>query len=315
VGRKSFSNLIKQDQTRKVRLMHKPFFAWTLAAVLLVGASFVTAAPKAEDIEKIKKALPEKAAAKPKKARKLLIYTKTNGFRHRAAIDIGPTSMKMLGEKTGAFTIVHTEDPSYFEPAKLKQFDAVLFLNTTGECLKASKKDKGDEEALKKSLVEYVKNGGGIAGFHSATDTYKKWKDYNDMMGGAFAGHPWGGGSRVWVKIDDPNHALTPNFKGASFEIQDEIYQFREDTGLRTNQRILLSLDGSKMDLKRGKRKNGDYPVAWVRSYGKGRCFYSSLGHNAHIYWDARILPFYLAGLQYALGDLDVETTPVPLKK
>jgi len=296
--------------------MHKQFFTWAIATVILAGSAMVSAAPKPEDIEKVIKALPAKAAAKPKKARKLLIYTKTNGFRHGAAINIGPTSMKLLGEKTGAFTIVHTEDPSYFEPAKLKQFDAVLFLNTTGECLKANKKVKGGgerEEMLKNSLLDFVKAGGGIAGFHSATDTYKKWKEYNEMMGGVFAGHPWGGGSKVWVKIDDPKHTLTPGFKGASFQITDEIYQFRADTGLRTNQRVLLSLDGSKMDLKRGNRKNGDYPVAWVRTYGKGRCFYSSLGHNAHIYWDERILPFYLAGLQFALGDLEVETKPVPL--
>ncbi len=303
---------------RKDRLMNKSMTAWSMAAALFLFATMVSAAPKPQEIEQIKAALPDKAPAKPKKARKLLIFTKTNGFRHGAAINIGPTSMKMLGEKTGAFTTVHTEDESYFEPAKLKAFDAVLFLNTTGECFKKSKKDKAGserEEMLKKSLVDFVKGGGGIAGFHSATDTYKRWKEYNQMMGGAFAGHPWSARSKVWVKIDDPNHELTPTFKGQSFEVQDEIYQFREDTGNRENQRVLLSLDGTKTDLKRGKRKNGDYPVAWVRTYGEGRCFYSSLGHNPHIFWDARILPFYLAGLQFALGDFDVKTDPVPLKK
>ena len=298
--------------------MRKTVIGWMAVATVLVGGAQAWAEPKPQEIEKIKAALPAEAPAKPKKPRKLLIFTKTNGFRHKAAINVGPTSMKMLGEKTGAFTTVHTEDESYFEPDKLKTFDAVLFLNTTGECFKKSKKDKAGserEERLKKSLVDFVKGGGGIAGFHSATDTYKRWKEYNLMMGGAFAGHPWNARSKVWVKIDDPDHKLTPTFKGESFEVQDEIYQFREDTALRTNQRVLLSLDGSKTNLKRGKRKNGDYPVAWVRSYGEGRCFYSSLGHNPDIFWDKRILPFYLAGLQFALGDMEVKTDPVPLKK
>ena len=72
---------------------------------------------------------------------------------------------------------------------KLKEFDAVIFLNTTGEVFKS--KEAGREDKLKKSLVDFVKSGKGLIGMHSATDTYKNWKDFNDMMGGAFAGHPW----------------------------------------------------------------------------------------------------------------------------
>src|ERR1041384_6872488 len=84
--------------------------------------------------EKIEKALPEQAFAKPKQARHLLIYSKTLGFRH-GSIPTGAAAMKMLGEKTGAWTSEHSEDPAMFDEVRLSKFDAVLFLNTTGDCL------------------------------------------------------------------------------------------------------------------------------------------------------------------------------------
>ncbi len=298
-----------------------------ILATLLLAAPTWADPVKPENVEKITQALPAKTdAVAPKKARQLLVYSFTNGFRH-GSIETGVEAMKMLGEKTGAFTVTHTEDSGVFEPESLAKFDGVLMLNTTGEIFKPkmnefnqmSKEQKDAalqrEERLKKSLVDFVESGKGLSGFHSATDTYKNWKAYNDMMGGAFAGHPWGGGSRVWVRIDDPENTLTRVFGGKTFEIQDEIYQFRDDTADRGERRVLLSLNPEKTDLSIGKHKNGDYPVSWVRTYGKGRIFYSSLGHNHHINWDANVLKFYLAGLQFALGDLGgVQTDPVPLK-
>src|SRR5262245_13655527 len=96
-------------------------------------------------LEKIKAALPEKAPAKPMQPRKLLIFSKTNGFRH-GSIPAGAAAITLMGQKTGAYTAVHSEDEAMFEPDKLKEFDAVLMLNTTGEVFRPKTLPKDPKE-------------------------------------------------------------------------------------------------------------------------------------------------------------------------
>ncbi|HYT90762.1 MAG TPA: ThuA domain-containing protein [Gemmataceae bacterium] len=280
-------------------------------ALLAVGGSTVSGQDD-KMIEKVMKALPEKAPAQAKKARKILIYSRTAGFRH-PSIAIGARAITLMGDKTGAYTAYHTEDESFFEPEKLKTFDAVFMLNTTGTCLKPKNGDKAREEELKKSLVDFVAGGKGLIGVHSATDTYQQWKDYNKMMGGAFVSHPWH--KKVPVKNLAPDHPLNAAFGGKDFEITDEIYMFRNDTALPTERKMLLALDTEKMDMKdvsKGKRTDNQFAVSWVATYGKGRTFYCSLGHREEIFWNPAILRHYLAGIQYVLGDLPAEATPTP---
>ncbi len=105
-----------------------------LSLALLFIASTVWAQVGGDKLEKIKAALPSKAPAQPKKARTILVYSKTLGFRH-GSIPTGVTAIKLMGEKTGAYTIEHSEDPAMFDENRLNRFDAVLFLNTTGDCL------------------------------------------------------------------------------------------------------------------------------------------------------------------------------------
>jgi type 1 glutamine amidotransferase len=279
------------------------------SVVLLVLVCLGVSPLQAQDkfLDKIMQALPEKAPVQPKQPRKVLIYSKTAGFRH-SSIPVGVKAITMMGDKTGAYTAHATEDESYFEPDKLKTFDAVFMLNTTGDCFKPKGGDKEREEVYKKSLAEFVSSGKGLIGVHSATDTYHGWKDYNKMMGGTFAGHPWH--TKVPVKNLEPSHPLNAAFGGKDFEITDEIYQFRADTALPTDRKFLLSLDTGKMDVSKGNRKDGLYPVSWVATFGKGRTFYCSLGHREEIYWNPAILKHYLAGLQYVLGDLPADATP-----
>jgi type 1 glutamine amidotransferase len=266
-------------------------------------------------VEKVTQALPDKAPGQPRQPRKLLIFSKTAGFRHDS-IPIGIKAITMMGDKTGAFTAVATEDPSYFEPEKLKHFDAILMLNTTLDCLRPKTDDKtadqAREEVYKKSLVDFVSSGKGLAGVHAATDTYAGWKEYNKMMGGAFDQHPWT--KKVPIKNLDPKNTVNAAFGGKDFEIDDEIYQFRADTAQPTERRMLLSLDPAKMDLSAGKRKDGLYPISWVSTYGKGKTFYCSLGHRKEIYHNPAILNHYLAGIQYVLGDLEANATPMAVK-
>jgi type 1 glutamine amidotransferase len=293
--------------------MQRRMLLGVLVAGLLVGTPLSVSAQKQKKdfVDLIMKALPEKAPAEPKQPRKILIFSKTAGFRH-SSIPVGVKAIILMGEKTGAYTAHHTEDESFFEPEKLNKFDGVFMLNTTGDCLRPKGLSKEEtakrEELLKKSLLDFVQNGKALMGVHSATDTYHRWKEYNQMMGGTFVSHPWH--TKVPVKNLDPKHPVNAAFDGQDFEITDEIYEFRNDTAQPTDRRFLLSLDSSRMDVSKGKRKDGLYPVAWVSTYGKGRTFYCSLGHREEIYWNPMILRHYLAGIQYALGDLPADATP-----
>ncbi|MGK0185281.1 MAG: type 1 glutamine amidotransferase [Verrucomicrobiales bacterium] len=265
---------------------------------------------------KITENLPAESPAKPKEKRKVLVFSKTNGFRH-GSIPTGIQAMELLGKKTGAFEITATEDEGAFEPDNLKQYHAVLMLNTTGEVFKPKEMPKDDagkkvalerEERLKKSLLDFVNGGGGLAGIHAATDTYKNWKEYTDMMGGAFAGHPWH--ELVSIKNMAPEHPINAAFGGKDFEVADEIYQYRDDTASPKDRKMLLALSADKTDLKKGKYgEDGLYPISWLRTYGEGRTFYCSLGHRDEIFWNPAVMQHYLAGLQYVLGDLEADAT------
>jgi type 1 glutamine amidotransferase len=95
------------------------------------------------------------------------------------------------------------------------------------------------------------------------------------------------------------------------FRLVEEIYQFKEEPYSRENLRILLHLDPDRSDKVEGmNRKDNDYPVAWVQKVGEGRVFYTSIGHNEHIYANPLMLKHYLAGIQFAVGDLQADTTP-----
>jgi len=334
-------------------MLRNVIVASLFAAVILGALATGTAvAAKPQDVEKMTKAMPDKAPAKPAKARKVLIYSHCNGFTHGGAIAAAKIALPMMGKKTGAYEAVVSDDLANLMPDKIKQFDAIILSNTTGELFtvkgprkprkpnekrikdaaklkKAQDKytkdlaayeakvkamaGKGpDTEAIRKSFMDWVKAGGGVMGIHSATDCSYKWKEYGEMMGGYFAGHPWH--MLVPIKNDDPKNPINAVFEGKGFEVTDEIYQFNRGVYSREKLRVLLSLDMTKLK-KKGGRKDNDYAVSWVNTHGKGRVFYCSLGHRAEIFWNPVVLKHYLAGLQWALGDLkDVPTTPVPLK-
>jgi uncharacterized protein len=273
-----------------------------------------------ENLKKIEQAVPKEAPARPKQPRKLLIYSKTLGFRH-ASIPTGAAAFKLMGEKTGAYEAEHSEDPALFDENRLAQFDAVVFLNTTGDCLaprngKLSAEEQATLERRKKNLLDFVRSGKGFAGVHSATDTFYSWKEYGEMIGAWFSSHPWGA---VPLKVDSQGHPLTAMFDQAGFDIRDEIYLFAPKSlagqfkgyqpYAREKLRVLLSVDSAKFKEKKA-RPDEDYAISWVREYGKGRVFYCALGHSDEMYWHPGMLRHYLAGLQYVLGDLPADATP-----
>jgi type 1 glutamine amidotransferase len=256
----------------------------------------------ADELQKIEAALPAKATAKLKSARKILVFWRCEGFFHGSGIAGGNKAIELMGKKTGAYSVDIAREYEAFD--NLAKYDAVLLNNTTRLNL---------SDAQQKSLLAFVRGGKGIIGVHAATDNFYEWPDGAKMMGGLFCGHPWGAGGTWAFKIDEPKHPLTKVFGGKGFKLKDEIYQFK-DPYTRADRRVLLSLDltdeaTGKVNIK-APRADNDYAVAWIKKEGKGRVFYCSLGHAANVFMEPAILRFYLDGIQYALGDLAADASP-----
>ena len=286
----------------------KQFPRFSLQTVVLASLALVTPASaqlSTDEIKGMEQAAPAKATAMPKKQRTLLVFNLSEGFKH-SAIERAGKALEIIGRKTGAFETVQSVDMSVFRPENLARFDAVCFNNTT--------QLKFEDPALRKSLLDFIASGKGIIGIHAATDNFPTWPEGQELFGGVFDGHPWTADGTWDVKIVDPTHTLNAAFQGKDFSIKDEIYRVRQ-MDLRKNSRVLLGLD---MKSERNRKANGvrrtdrDIPISWVRAYGKGRFFYCSLGHNNEVYVNPAVLRHYLDGIQFALGDLTVDATPVP---
>lgn len=260
------------------------------------------------EVQRIAAAIPAKPAATPARPRKLLIFDLNLGYGGHRSIVYANLAFEMMGRKTGAFTTVICRDISMFKPENLRQFDAVCFNNTV--CFSNAMGKLFENAGLKKSLLEFVYSGKGLIAIHGATSTFLQWPEYGRMLGAYLAGHPWSRES-VTIKLDDPGHPLNAPFNGQGFQTTDEIYQFKAPYS-RDRLRVLLSLDTTKTDMNKPgiRRTDNDFAVSWVRSYGRGRVFYCSLGHGPSIFWNPKLLRHYLAGIQFALGDLPAGTTP-----
>lgn len=283
----------------KIRLIHP--LALIGAALLPLTAKGEENAPKGSS-EKIVEALPEEPFAKPAKARKLLVFSKTAGFRH-ASIPTGKLALEKMGGKTGAFEAIISDDLSNFGSEKINGFDAILFLSTTQNPFAGA----ADEAKFKENLMKFVKDGKGFVGIHAATDTFYEWPEYGQMMCGYFNGHPWTADKMVHIDVEpgQEKNPLVAMFGGQPVELREEIYQFKDPYDSK-KVRMLLRLDPSKSDKVGGmKREDNDYGVSWARKWGEGRVFYSSLGHNDEIYWNPKVLRHYLAGIQWAIGDFE----------
>jgi len=297
-------------------------FGIAVAAVSSAGY-FTIAAPEKQPSkeELIQAALPKVAPAKPAKERKLLVFSVTRGFRHRS-IPTGKLALEHLGKETGAYSAVISDDLANFEKGKIEQFDAICFLSTTQSVFRPHKREmaKMNEEQkkaalerearLQKNLLEFISSGKGFIGIHAASDTYYDWPEYGKMVGGYFDGHPWHSRTDVSIKVEPgkEKHPIVAALNGKSLNFKEEIYQFKEPYD-SSKYDMLLRLDPKKsnMNVRGIKRKDQDFGVAWTKPYGNGRVFYCSLGHNHHIYWNDKVLAHYLAGIQWAMGDLKVE--------
>jgi type 1 glutamine amidotransferase len=283
---------------------------------------------------------PRKPAGEAPKKNRVLFITESKGFVHdvvnrrKESLALAEKVMIEIGEKSGDFEAVCSQDSrKMITKENLASFDAVFFY-TTGS-LPLSPTQKAD-------LLDFVRKGGGFGGTHSASDTFYDWPEYGKLIGGYFDGHPWH--QKIRVVVEDKNHPATKHL-GDSFEITDEIYQFRTPYD-RKRLRVLMSMDravdrprisvagkevkltvqGGKPTLvvdgeekpavgfsyegPRGNRKDGDNALAWVQEYGKGRTFYTALGHRDEVWKDERFQKHLLGGLRFILRLEGGETTP-----
>ncbi len=260
--------------------------------------------------------------ASPGEARRILVYGISHG-PHMFNIPTCTEAIRILGGESGAYDAVVTNELTFFEPELLATFDAVCFANTTGEVMlrpivralfdRLPEDQKhaqlANQDRLVKNLTDYVKQGGGFIGIHAATDSLKRSALYGEMIGGYFDGHPWSGSQTVSVLVERPKHPLCRDvFTASHFSIKDEIYQFKEPYD-RSSVTVLLSIDLEKSEKPKKEltRPDKDYPVSWIKDFGQGRVFYCSLGHNTSVFASPEVLQFMLGGIQYAIGDLELD--------
>lgn len=225
---------------------------------------------------------------------KVLFFSHSAGFRHEVVTRPAPDRLSPAEEAfVGAaglrgYDAVAKQDCGALAPEKLKDYAAVAFY-TTGELpLPPEHRD---------AFVAWVRAGGAFVGVHPATDTYYKFPEWGEMVGGRFDGHPWH--QNVGVLVEQPAHPAAKHL-GRRFEIVDEIYQFRDWRAEPA--RVVLRLDPSSVEIAKGNRKDGDYALAWCRPYGFGRVFYTALGHRPEVWADRRFVDHLFGGLDWAVG-------------
>lgn len=274
-----------------------------LAVCQFFMASFVFAD---DEEEKMREAMPSKPSAKPAKTRQVLVYSKPSGFKH-GSIPTGIKALRIMAEMTKAFEATFTLETKEFTKEGLSKYDMIIFNNCT-HVQKAF-----TEPAQREAILGFIKSGKAFAGFHSASDGgMPHWQEYTDMIGGCFAGHPWGAGGKWPFFVEDKKHPVNKAFVNDEFVFSDEIYQYKGYD--RSKLRILIGLDSVKSG-KKGNSKTNDYPVSWIRSYGKGRIFYSNFGHNKATWWTPFLLQHFLDGIQWALGDIEGPSDSIPQTK
>ena len=250
-----------------------------LAAILVAGLAGVT-------------------AQEAPKRKRILAIGQTKGFQHDSTSD-GLATLWKIGKESGLWDTYIRTDTQLITKKKLganaknlDYFDAIFFY-TSGEL------DLDDEQ--KQALLEFVRTEGkGFMAAHSGVDTLYTWPEYGELVGGYFDLHPW---NQFKAKIvnEDGKHPATAHFP-ADFFLFDEIYQLKNYS--RDKVRVLMRLDVADVDLtKKGvHRTDKDFAVSWVRNYGKGRVFVSTLGHRTEIWEHPQVQKMWLEAAKWVMG-------------
>ncbi|MEX0315263.1 MAG: ThuA domain-containing protein, partial [Allomuricauda sp.] len=221
-----------------------------------------------------------------KSQKEILVFSKTEGFRH-GSIEAGLEALKKLGAENN-LKVVATEDASYFVEDSLQNYDAVVFLNTTGDILDA---------VQQADFERYIQAGGGFVGIHAATDTEYDWPWYNKLVGAYFMGHPKI--QSATLNVVDRSHSTT-QMLDSTWVKEDEWYNFRN---INEDINTLIEIDESSYE---GGENGEHHPISWYHEYDGGRVFYTAMGHTDETFTDETFLKHLLAGMNYVMdGRLD----------
>jgi type 1 glutamine amidotransferase len=237
-----------------------------------------------------------------------------NGIAQHDSLSHALSVIERLGYESGAYDTYIRTDSNIISKSplmttgqaasggpSLANVDAIFFLGHREVEL---------TDAQKADLLAFVRDDGkGFVAAHTATTAFLSWPEFGEMLGARYDGHPWGSAAGSVIN-EDPSFPATKHFP-ASFPFTDEFYQAKDYS--REKLRVLLRLDVSKMPSHQEvHRTDGDYPLVWAKMYGKGRVFYSSLGHAAAT-WDNRdVQQMYFEAIKWALGMTDGDVTPRP---
>ena len=264
--------------------------------VLLIAAAFVSAGT----------ALAAEPAAN---AKKVLVFSRCEGFNHKASIAACKERMAEEAKK-GTFAVDFSDDYAALEIGNLAKYDALVLNNTTHMKTK-------DHPSVAPSICSYVRWGGGLCVIHAGADNFYDAPDCANLVGGRFDGHPWRSNGTWAFKVEDRESPLTAPFKGfadGKFKRGEEIYQQSSPFYDRAKLHVLVSLDLSDpttAGVKGMKRADRDFAVSWIRRYGSGRVFYTSFAHDKRA-WDAADTRAHIfAGLAYAMGTLKADDAPI----
>ncbi len=264
---------------------------WTLIA-FTAGALFYSGRATAQT---------EKMTMPPNRMAHVLVVAQTNGFQHDSVPDAMANVWRMGHDSKLWETTLRTDTENITKKdtgkgnfKNLNYFDALVFASTTGE-LSLTDDQKSD-------MMSFIKDDGkGFVGIHAALDTNYKWPEYGEMIGGWFDQHPWMTFNAPII-LEDPNFPAVRHFPHA-FVKRDEIYQPKEWSREKVN--VLLRLDETKLNYEnnpRIHRTDHDFAVAWSKMHGKGRVFYSTLGHTKEAWDDPDIQKMYFEAIKWVLG-------------
>jgi uncharacterized protein len=280
-----------------------------IALLLLLFLSIPTAFTVAQDQPGVDPSVAPPPQARQIHLKHILVIGQTKGFEHDSVSD-GMVAIYNLGRNSGLWDTTLRTDTELLtkkdlgrNAKNLDYFDALVFMSTTGEL------DLDDTQ--KKDMLSFVKDDGkGFVGVHAALDTNYRWPEYGEMIGGWFDQHPWSTFNAPIVN-EDPGFPAVRHFPKAFVKF-DEIYQPKEWSREKVN--VLLSLDPAKLNYRnpRVHRTDHDFAVAWDKMYGKGRVFYSTLGHTQEAWSDPDIRTMYFEAIKWVLGMTEGSTSSHP---
>ena len=214
---------------------------------------------------------------------RILVFSHTAGFRH-ASIPAGVAAVQSLGQSYG-FSVEETADPTQFNDARLGEFDAVVFMSTTGDLL---------NEQQQAAFERYIRGGGGYVGVHAAADAENDWAWYGRLVGAYFRSHPRP--QPATIRVTDRSHLSTLCLPEA-WTRTDEWYDFNALPAASVN--ILASLDESSYQ---GGQMGANHPIIWYHEYDGGRAWYTGLGHTNETYAEPAFLEHLAGGILWAVG-------------